>query len=95
VLDEFEPLLGNGHSKNGKSNGVNGQTLIGSGTAGNGSGNGHRSGSLTPNASMDSTTIGDVDDEFLSYPASPAPETFKMQLPPTDGGSGMTFFMGG
>jgi ATP-dependent Zn protease len=95
VLDEFEPLLGNGHSKNGTNNGVNGQTLIGSGTAGNGSGNGHRSGSLTPNASMDSTTIGDVDDEFLSYPASPAPETFKMQLPPTDGGSGMTFFMGG
>src|SRR5579884_1003269 len=95
VLDEFEPLLGNGHSKNGKSNGVNGQTLIGSGTAGNGSGNGHRSGSLTPNASMESTAIGDGDDEFLSYPASPAPEPFKMQLTTADGGSGMTFFMGG
>jgi ATP-dependent Zn protease len=95
VLDEFEPLLGNGHSKNGKSNGVNGQALIGSGTAGNGSGNGHRSGSLTPNASLESTAIGDGDDEFFSYPASPAPEPFKMQLPPADGGSGMTFFMGG
>lgn len=95
ALSEFEPLLGNGHSKNGngKSNGTNSQTLIGA--TGNGNGNGHLSGSLTPNASMESLVMGDADSGFLSYPASPAPEVFKMELPPTDAGNGMTFFLGG
>ncbi len=94
VLSEYEPLIGNGHSKNGNGKGTSGHTLIASGVGGNG--NGHSSGSLTPSASIEPTSnAGDTDEEFLSYPASPAPEAFKMQLPPLDNGGGANFFMGG